>query len=266
MRRTGLPFAGNGLVHGLVMGLGIVAGLALFALEVRRRGLRDDRLWVIAGMSLALGGVVSRVGTWWQQFDPTTNEPLLQWWSDGNRSVLAALVGAWIGVHVGKLITWYKPSTGDLLPPLVALAMVIGRIGCLLTELPGRTGGIWGIVVTPAQAALIGGPAGAGLLVGSDDALLELLKSHRDRLEIYLQYDGPSPEASRHHRGADLTRFKEAAIERLSAAGIFTTLVITAPHAPDRRSSSSGAPFAPARWLNLSRPGRGRSTTDDRIT
>jgi prolipoprotein diacylglyceryltransferase len=160
----GLPFAGNGLVHGLFMGLGIAAGLALFAFELRRRQLRDDRLWVIAGTSLALGGVASRVGTWWQQFDPTTNESLVQWWSDGNRSVLAALVGAWIGVHVGKLITGYKPSTGDLFAPSVALAMAIGRIGCLLTELPGRpTGGAWGIVVTPAQAAVIGGPAGVGL-------------------------------------------------------------------------------------------------------
>lgn len=67
-----------------------------------------------------------------------------------------------------------------------------------------------------------------GLLVASDDALVALLERHRDRLEVYLQYDGPSPEASRFHRGADLTRFKEAAIARLSAAGVFTTLVMTA--------------------------------------
>lgn len=160
----GLPFAGNGLVHGLFMGLGILAGLALFAWEIRRRGLHDDRLWVVAGTSLALGGVASRIGTWWQQLDPTQNQSVLQWWSDGNRSVLAALVGAWLGVHVGKLITGYKASTGDLFAPAVALAMVIGRIGCLLTELPGHpTGRGWGIVLTPEQAALIGGPAGVGL-------------------------------------------------------------------------------------------------------
>ena len=160
----GLPFAGSGLVHGLFMGLGIAAGLLLFAFEVRRRNLRDDRLWVIAGMCLALAAIASRMGTWWQQLDPTQNEPLLQWWSDGNRSVLAALVGAWIGVLLGKRMTGYKPSTGDLFAPSVALAMAIGRIGCLLTELPGHpTGGPWGIVVTPEQAAIIGGPAGVGL-------------------------------------------------------------------------------------------------------
>ena len=67
-----------------------------------------------------------------------------------------------------------------------------------------------------------------GLLVATDDDLVALLAAHRDRVEVYLQYDGPSPEASIHHRGADLTRFKEAAIARLSEAGVFTTLVMTA--------------------------------------
>lgn len=67
-----------------------------------------------------------------------------------------------------------------------------------------------------------------GVLIAQDDALVELLASHRGRLEVYLQYDGPSAEASVHHRGADLTRLKEAAISRLSEAGVFTTLVMTA--------------------------------------
>lgn len=67
-----------------------------------------------------------------------------------------------------------------------------------------------------------------GMLVASDDRVLELLRRHRDRLEVYLQYDGPSAEASVHHRGGDLTRFKELAISRLSEAQIFTTLTMTA--------------------------------------
>jgi uncharacterized radical SAM superfamily Fe-S cluster-containing enzyme len=47
-------------------------------------------------------------------------------------------------------------------------------------------------------------------------------------VEVYLQYDGESAEASTHHRGADIRRFKERAIERLSGAGVFTTLTMTA--------------------------------------
>nr|WP_205843949.1 radical SAM protein [Nakamurella deserti] len=67
-----------------------------------------------------------------------------------------------------------------------------------------------------------------GLRIAADDALLALLAKHRSRVEVYLQYDGPSPRASVHHRGADLTRFKDAAIARLSDAGVFTTLTMTA--------------------------------------
>ncbi len=66
-----------------------------------------------------------------------------------------------------------------------------------------------------------------GLLIAKDDALVELLKKHRDRVEVYLQFDGESADASRHHRGGDLTKVKDKAIERLSEAGIFTTLTMT---------------------------------------
>ena len=67
-----------------------------------------------------------------------------------------------------------------------------------------------------------------GLRIAQDDELLATLTRHRERVEIYLQYDGESAEASTYHRGADIRRFKERAIERLSAAGVFTTLTMTA--------------------------------------
>jgi len=67
-----------------------------------------------------------------------------------------------------------------------------------------------------------------GLRVAQDDELLALLTRHRERVEVYLQYDGESADASTYHRGADLRRFKERAIDRLSAAGVFTTLTMTA--------------------------------------
>ncbi|GAA3472679.1 radical SAM protein [Nonomuraea roseola] len=67
-----------------------------------------------------------------------------------------------------------------------------------------------------------------GLLLAQDDGLLDLLTEHRDRVEVYLQYDGISEHASRHHRGGDLRRFKALAVQRLSERQIFTTLVMTA--------------------------------------
>lgn len=67
-----------------------------------------------------------------------------------------------------------------------------------------------------------------GLTLARDDELLALLSRHRERVEVYLQYDGSSAEASLHHRGGDLRAHKDRAIERLSGAGIFTTLTMTA--------------------------------------
>lgn len=67
-----------------------------------------------------------------------------------------------------------------------------------------------------------------GLMIAQDDELLGLLRLHRERVEVYLQYDGESAQASTHHRGADIRRFKDRALERLSEAGVFTTLTMTA--------------------------------------
>ena len=74
------------------------------------------------------------------------------------------MIGAWLGVYVGKWLTGYRWKTGDLLAPAAALAIGIARIGCLLTEYPGTpTGGPWGMTVTPEFAAAFGGVAGVGL-------------------------------------------------------------------------------------------------------
>ena len=67
-----------------------------------------------------------------------------------------------------------------------------------------------------------------GLRIAGDDALLDLLTEHRERVEVYLQYDGQSEAAHRFHRGGDLRRAKARALQRLSEREIFTTLVMTA--------------------------------------
>ncbi|OLB11547.1 MAG: radical SAM protein [Gemmatimonadetes bacterium 13_2_20CM_70_9] len=67
-----------------------------------------------------------------------------------------------------------------------------------------------------------------GIQITRSDELLDFLTRHNDRIEIYLQFDGFKPETLRHHRNADLRRVKREAVERLSGAGIFTTLTMTA--------------------------------------
>jgi uncharacterized radical SAM superfamily Fe-S cluster-containing enzyme len=67
-----------------------------------------------------------------------------------------------------------------------------------------------------------------GIAIAQDDRLLAYLERHRRRIEVYLQFDGFRLESHRFHRGADLRRVKQRAVERLSSAGIFTTLTMTA--------------------------------------
>jgi 7,8-dihydro-6-hydroxymethylpterin dimethyltransferase len=67
-----------------------------------------------------------------------------------------------------------------------------------------------------------------GLRIANDDELLDLLTEYRERVEMYLQYDGLSLAAHKHHRGGDLRRAKATALQRLSEREIFTTLVMAA--------------------------------------
>jgi uncharacterized radical SAM superfamily Fe-S cluster-containing enzyme len=66
-----------------------------------------------------------------------------------------------------------------------------------------------------------------GIRLANDDAFLDVLRRYRDRVEVYLQYDGPSAATSERLRGVDLRETKARAIERLSSARVFTTLVMT---------------------------------------
>jgi 7,8-dihydro-6-hydroxymethylpterin dimethyltransferase len=66
-----------------------------------------------------------------------------------------------------------------------------------------------------------------GLRLAADDDLLAFLAAHRDRMEVYLQFDGFELATHRHHRGADLREVKRRAVARLSGAEVFTTLTMT---------------------------------------
>src|SRR3954467_4403124 len=67
-----------------------------------------------------------------------------------------------------------------------------------------------------------------GIEIAQNDRLLAFLEKHHRQIEVYLQFDGFRLETHRHHRGADLRRIKARAVERLSRAGVFTTLTMTA--------------------------------------
>ena len=67
-----------------------------------------------------------------------------------------------------------------------------------------------------------------GTRLAADDAFVAALGRLRDRVEVYLQYDGAEEATHRALRGLDLRAVKARAIARLTGARVFTTLVMTA--------------------------------------
>ncbi len=154
--------------HDLFVALGLVVGLLVVRAEARHRGVRDERLLVIiAGIVVggALGGRLSGVLQALVRQDGT---PLYLVWAFGGRSIIGGLVGAYLGALVAKRLVGYPHRTGNLFAPAVALALAVGRVGCFLTEAPGRPTSVpWAIHVDPVAAATIpdcpGCVAGVGM-------------------------------------------------------------------------------------------------------
>jgi prolipoprotein diacylglyceryltransferase len=68
-------------------------------------------------------------------------------------------------VVVAKRLVGYRQRTGDVFAPAVALGMAVGRVGCLLTEPPGRPTSLpWGVRLSAEQVAAI--PACTGCVAG----------------------------------------------------------------------------------------------------
>lgn len=150
---AGLLLTGASLTHDSWVLLGVVAAALVFIGEATRRGLDDERLVAVVAMSLAFGAVGARAGTWLRTVHPSDVDPFVVHWLYGNRSILSGLVFAWLGVHVGKLLVGYRERTGALFAPAVAAGMAIGRVGCLLTEYPGRPSPLpFGIQADAAEA------------------------------------------------------------------------------------------------------------------
>jgi phosphatidylglycerol---prolipoprotein diacylglyceryl transferase len=133
-------------VHGVFVGLGVFAAAVVFIAEARRRGAVNDQSLVAVTGALVGGAIGMRLSGWAEHLDFRLNPTLVQAWEYGSRSILGGLLGAYLGVLIAKRIGGYTGKTGDLFAPAVALGMAIGRIGCHLTEAPGRPTTLpWGV-------------------------------------------------------------------------------------------------------------------------
>jgi 7,8-dihydro-6-hydroxymethylpterin dimethyltransferase len=66
-----------------------------------------------------------------------------------------------------------------------------------------------------------------GRRIARDDRFLKFLSDHRDRIEVYLQFDGFKPSTHLSLRGEDVIAEKQLALKRLNDAKVFHTLVMT---------------------------------------
>ena len=141
--------------HAFFSALAFAVGAVVFMAEARRRREWDERLLpVLAGVVVG-GAVGARLAGLFDGVDDGLAGAATGW-LHGSKSILGGIAGAYIGVHVGRRIGGYPRCTGGLFAPALALALAVGRIGCFLTEAPGRPTNLpWGITVTPEQAATI---------------------------------------------------------------------------------------------------------------
>jgi uncharacterized radical SAM superfamily Fe-S cluster-containing enzyme len=65
-----------------------------------------------------------------------------------------------------------------------------------------------------------------GIRLARDDRFLTALGRLRDRVEVYLQFDGFDAASSLYHRGEDLRAIKAEALRRLASERIFATLAV----------------------------------------
>lgn len=66
-----------------------------------------------------------------------------------------------------------------------------------------------------------------GRRLAKDDEFVAFLSKHRNRVEVYLQFDGFRSSTYLALRGEDLTEEKTQALKRITDAGVFTTLATT---------------------------------------
>lgn len=66
-----------------------------------------------------------------------------------------------------------------------------------------------------------------GRRIAKDDNFLAFLHDHRDKVEVYLQYDGLRDSTHTALRGEELNNEKASILARLNESKIFTTLVMT---------------------------------------
>jgi phosphatidylglycerol---prolipoprotein diacylglyceryl transferase len=136
---------------------GIAAGLALYYRALKRYRVLDQRIVLISLAALLGGALGARLITSWEAIDEVSAAglPFTYVVTHGPRSIIGGLAGGYLAIVLSKRALGYTLSTGDYYAAAIPLALVIGRVGCFLSELPlgTPTDLPWGMTVSPEAAA-----------------------------------------------------------------------------------------------------------------
>jgi phosphatidylglycerol:prolipoprotein diacylglycerol transferase len=137
--------------------LAIAVGLALYYRELRRRGMLGPTIVWISLAAILGAAFGARLITAWEHpayYAAFGEVPLTVAIEHSGKSLLGALAGGYLAIHLAKRAFGYTRSTGDCYVLAIPVATAIGRVGCFLSELPLGTPTTlpWGISV-PASAA-----------------------------------------------------------------------------------------------------------------
>ena len=157
---SGSPGRSSSWTHDVFSLLAVVVGFAIYWAELRRRGWLNGRIALVS-LGVLLGGILgARIVTGWESVDDMgraidAGTPVSYALMHGNKSVVGAMIGGYLGGVLTKRSLGYSRSTGDAYVLALPIAMAIGRVGCFLTELPLGTATTlpWGMTVDPSAAA-----------------------------------------------------------------------------------------------------------------
>ena len=153
--------------HDVFTALGLLVGLAIYYVALRRDGALSLEIVLISTSALVGGGIGARLITAWENFDEYAASgavPLTYALTHGGKSIVGGLAGGYLAVVVTKRALGYRLSTGDHYAAAIPLALAIGRVGCFLSELPlgTPTSLPWGIRVDADAAASFARCPGCG--------------------------------------------------------------------------------------------------------
>ncbi len=108
-------------------------------------------------MGIFGGGIGARLITAWEHlpyYSDQAGAPLSYLIAHSGKSIIGGILGGYVAIVLAKRALGYTQSTGDCYAAAIPLALVIGRVGCLLSELPlgTPTSLPWGMSVSESAA------------------------------------------------------------------------------------------------------------------